>query len=245
MDASEALTEKEKEMTVDIPEKEFKDEAKLPEAESLSGEDVEKSVHDFRFGCGGFTPDCLQFLNKIEWLLFFMFIARFQQAMTSFGFVGVSISGIEKRFGLTSTQTGILVSTWEVVGTPFVLFVSYIGTVGHRMRLLAFGVFMGSLGCFVYATPHFLSGVYHMNQHSKGAKTELLCPNTLNSTDMEREFCESQKESPLSDYFYFFLVGQILLGIGASPLYTVGVTVIDDCCSKKKSSLYTGKRSIN
>jgi organic anion transporter 4A len=40
---------------------------------------------------------------------------------------------------------------------------------------------------------------------------------------------------------WLFLIGQLLHGAGASPLYTLGVTFIDENVSKKMSSVYLGE----
>ena len=45
----------------------------------------------------------------------------------------------------------------------------------------------------------------------------------------------------LSWNVWFFFVAQLLHGAGASPLYTLGVTYIDENVSKKMSSVYLGK----
>jgi hypothetical protein len=44
-----------------------------------------------------------------------------------------------------------------------------------------------------------------------------------------------------ANYMWLFLLGQLLHGAGASPLYTLGVTFIDENVSKKMSSVYLGK----
>lgn len=43
---------------------------------------------------------------------------------------------------------------------------------------------------------------------------------------------------------WFFFTAQLLLGAGASPLYTLGVTYIDENVSKKMSSVYLGKSAL-
>jgi hypothetical protein len=40
---------------------------------------------------------------------------------------------------------------------------------------------------------------------------------------------------------WLFFIGQLLHGAGASPLYTLGVTYIDENVSKKMSSVYLGE----
>jgi len=44
----------------------------------------------------------------------------------------------------------------------------------------------------------------------------------------------------LSNYRWFFLVGQFVHGVGASPIITLGTTLLDENVSKKSSPLYIG-----
>lgn len=45
----------------------------------------------------------------------------------------------------------------------------------------------------------------------------------------------------LSWNVWFFFLAQLLHGAGAAPLFTLGVTFIDENVSKKMSSVYLGK----
>lgn len=40
---------------------------------------------------------------------------------------------------------------------------------------------------------------------------------------------------------YLFILAQLLHGVGAAPLFTLGVTYIDENVSKKMSSIYLGE----
>lgn len=53
--------------------------------------------------------------------------------------------------------------------------------------------------------------------------------------------CTASRNSSLRQYLYVFILGQLLLGVGGTPLYTLGTTFIDDSVPKHKSSLYIGK----
>lgn len=53
--------------------------------------------------------------------------------------------------------------------------------------------------------------------------------------------CSASTNSPLRKYLYVFILGQLLLGVGGTPLYTLGTSFIDDSVPKHKSSLYIGK----
>lgn len=53
--------------------------------------------------------------------------------------------------------------------------------------------------------------------------------------------CSASTKSSLSNYLYVFILGQLLLGVGGTPLYTLGTAFIDDSVPKHTSSLYIGK----
>lgn len=51
----------------------------------------------------------------------------------------------------------------------------------------------------------------------------------------------SENAENLSWNVWFFFAAQLLHGAGAAPLFTLGVTYIDENVSKKMSSVYLGK----
>lgn len=53
--------------------------------------------------------------------------------------------------------------------------------------------------------------------------------------------CTLGSQSSLSNYLYVFILGQLLLGAGGTPLYTLGTAFIDDIVPKHKASVYIGK----
>ncbi|XP_063468908.1 solute carrier organic anion transporter family member 4C1 isoform X2 [Symphalangus syndactylus] len=66
------------------------------------------------------------------------------------------------------------------------------------------------------------------------AVTQDTCVTTRNSTS-----CMSSTSS-LSNHLYVFILGQLLLGAGGTPLYTLGTAFLDDSVPTHKSSLYIG-----
>ena len=55
------------------------------------------------------------------------------------GFIGAAIPHIEREFGITSTESGILLAANDLTGFLFVLFVSYYGETGHKPKWLGVG----------------------------------------------------------------------------------------------------------
>ncbi|XP_051850254.1 solute carrier organic anion transporter family member 4C1-like [Antechinus flavipes] len=180
-------------------------------------------------GWGRFTPDCLQHCNNPKGFLFHYCLLALIQGIVVNGLVNISISTIEKRYELKSSLTGLVSSSYDISFCLLSLFVSFFGEKGHKPRWLAFASFMVGLGSLVYSLPHFTSGEYHF-----GSKFEDTCPAMGNTTSCR------DSSSKLSSYLYVFILGQLFLGVGGTPLYTLGTAFIDDSVATHKSSLYIG-----
>ena len=68
----------------------------------------------------------------------------------------------------------------------------------------------------------------------------------LSDTSTNHGLCGSNattcsEEFGLSNYVYVFYLGQFVHGLGAAPLYTLGVTYLDDNLPVKSTSLYHGE----
>ncbi|XP_069348762.1 solute carrier organic anion transporter family member 4C1 [Eulemur rufifrons] len=182
--------------------------------------------------CGwrNFHPQCLQRCNTPQGFLLHYCLLALTQGIVVNGLVNISISTIEKRYEMKSSLTGLISSSYDISFCLLSLFVSFFGERGHKPRWLAFASFMIGLGALVFSLPQFFSGEYQL-----GSIFEDTCLITRNSTS-----CTTSSTSPLSNYLYVFILGQLLLGTGGTPLYTLGTAFIDDSVPTHKSSLYIG-----
>ncbi|XP_023564382.1 solute carrier organic anion transporter family member 4C1 [Octodon degus] len=180
------------------------------------------------FGWGRFAPRCLQRCNTPAGFLLHYCVLAVTQGVVVNGLVNISISTIEKRYEIKSSLTGLISSSYDISFCLLSLFVSFFGEGGHKPRWLAFASFMIGLGAFVFALPQFFSGEYQL-----GSIYEDTCL-ARNSTS-----CTSSRSS-LSNYLYIFILGQLLLGVGGTPLYTLGTAFIDESVPTHKASLYIG-----
>ena len=159
------------------------------------------------------------------------------------GFIGVVITTIERRFDLASTESGIIASSYDVASVLLLIPVSYFGGMGRKPRWLAFGISIVGLGSFVFALPHFMTNLYnyestreHNHCYSQGGSHHSNSSATMCSQDDE-----SQADRKLSNYKYMFILAQLLHGAGAAPLYTLGVTYLDENLKPKVTPVYVGK----
>lgn len=150
------------------------------------------------------------------------------------GLVNIVITTIERRYGLKSTETGLIAGGYDISSFLCLIPVSYLGgrIAASKPRWLGIGILLMALGAFVFSIPHFTAPRYQGGQPLM---------NLCNST-MGLDPCNVAEGSrQLSEYKWVFLCGQLLLGAGASPLYTLGVAFVDENVSTKMSSVYLGE----
>lgn len=169
----------------------------------------------------------------------------FLQGMIVNGFIGVVITTIERRFDLTSTESGFIASSYDVASVLCLIPVSFFGGTGRKPRWLAVGISIVGLGSFLFALPHFLTGLYdyestreHNQCYVDGHVTN------HNVTGVCREMDPNSETSGLPSYKYMFIMAQLLHGSGAAPLYTLGVTYLDENLKPKVTPVYVGKLSF-
>ncbi|XP_032011798.1 solute carrier organic anion transporter family member 4C1 [Hylobates moloch] len=192
---------------------------------SLSLSEFEEGPYGWR----NFHPQYLQRCNTPRGFLLHYCLLAVTQGIVVNGLVNISISTIEKRYEMKSSLTGLISSSYDISFCLLSLFVSFFGERGHKPRWLAFAAFMIGLGALVFSLPQFVSGEYKL-----GSLFEDTCVTTRNSTS-----CMSSTSS-LSNHLYVFILGQLLLGAGGTPLYTLGTAFLDDSVPTHKSSLYIG-----
>ncbi|XP_015274452.1 PREDICTED: solute carrier organic anion transporter family member 4C1 [Gekko japonicus] len=184
-------------------------------------------------GWGRCAPRGLQLCNNAKgYLLFYSLLSVFQGIIVN-GLINVSISTIEKRYELNSSLTGLISASYDIAFCVLCLFISFYGEKGHKPRWLAVGSFLIGLGSLVFSLPHFTSGVYKY-----GEKLDDTCPAT--NGQFYNASCTPGSQSSLSNYLYVFILGQLILGAGGTPLYTLGTAFIDDSVPKHKASAYIG-----
>ncbi|XP_066558357.1 solute carrier organic anion transporter family member 4A1 isoform X1 [Amia ocellicauda] len=179
-------------------------------------------------GWGALTPGFMQAFNTPKWMLFFLCVASFLQGMIVNGFINTVITSIERRFDLRSYQSGLIASSYDIAACICLTFVSYFGGTGHKPKWLGWGVLVMALGSLVFALPHFTTDSYRVSvpEHTG------LCSD--NQTP-----CKDASTS-LSNYRYMFMLGQFLHGMGATPLYTLGVTYLDENVKSNYAPVYIG-----
>ena len=140
------------------------------------------------------------------------------------------LSTIEKRYRFSSLAAGMIIAVFDLAVVVSVVFISYFGHKSHKPRWLGIALIIQGIGAFIFALPQFIFGEYKV-----GSGTQL----RHESCDTGDAFLSSC--SPANDIAYaLFIFGNILIGIGASPLFTIGISFIDDIVHPQFVPLHLG-----
>ncbi|XP_008314132.1 solute carrier organic anion transporter family, member 1D1 [Cynoglossus semilaevis] len=156
-----------------------------------------------------------------------------------------SITQIERRFDIPSSLIGVIDGSFEMGNLLVVAFVSYFGAKLHRPRLIAIGCVIMALGSYLVTLPHFLQGLYKYETsvtHSSDINsTDTILPcHSNHSTQAAQDLLPKagcEKAAGSSMWIYVFL-GNMLRGIGETPIVPLGVSYLDDFSREENTPFY-------
>nr|XP_004611341.1 unnamed protein product [Sorex araneus] len=160
-----------------------------------------------------------------------------------------SIIQIERRFEISSSVVGLIDGSFEMGNLLVIVFVSYFGSKLHRPKIIGIGCFIMGIGSILTALPHFLMGYYRYSKDfSTNTSSNLTSSLTvcvpdqdvlLNRTSSTMVGKGHEKESG-SYMWVFVLLGNMLRGIGETPIGPLGISYMDDFAQEGQSSFYLG-----
>jgi hypothetical protein len=91
-----------------------------------------------------------------QFIIFWLSISALLHNILMNGANNVIISSLQKEFYLSSRETGIYVSVYDIGSLLSTVFISVASAKGSKPRWIAFGMCMLFIGCTVNVLPHFV-----------------------------------------------------------------------------------------
>ncbi|XP_060075606.1 solute carrier organic anion transporter family member 4A1-like [Ylistrum balloti] len=197
------------------------------------GEDVDSLNHE-TCGWGPFRPRCCQRFRSPRYLLLCLCGASFIQGMVVNGLISVVISSLEKRYSLSSSESGLIASCYDIMSAISLIPISYFGGIGVKSRYISLGLMSIAVGSFIFSLPHFTSDVYNFGR----VDDDQLC--LINGSSSCSANSASTSNLSVSDYKYVFYLAMLLMGVGSVPLFTLAQPFLDESVPVRSASLYLG-----
>ncbi|EDV19628.1 uncharacterized protein TRIADDRAFT_11683, partial [Trichoplax adhaerens] len=188
-------------------------------------------------GFGHFHPKWLQCLNHRWALITVVCLQVFIAGMLVNGFDTVTVSSVEKRFHLKSTEIGAFPACEEVSAAITGFLASYYAGQRHKGKFLATGAAATGIGAIIYALPHFFAGQYH--PASPITNYTDLC--MAKPSSFAAEICQeegSRSNTFVRNFFFVFILGQIIIGAGNNLLWNIGCAYVDENVHPTSSAMY-------
>ncbi|XP_053411829.1 solute carrier organic anion transporter family member 1C1 isoform X3 [Nycticebus coucang] len=172
----------------------------------------------------------------------------FAKALTE-GYLKSTITQIERRFDIPSSLVGIIDGSFEIGNLLVITFVSYFGAKLHRPKIIGAGCLIMGVGTLLIAMPQFFMEQYRYERYSFSNSTLSTSPCLLDSSSQLpisvlekspskiRDECEVDASSSM--WVYVFL-GNLLRGIGETPIQPLGIAYLDDFATEDNAAFYIG-----
>uniref|UniRef100_A0A673IWC0 Solute carrier organic anion transporter family member n=1 Tax=Sinocyclocheilus rhinocerous TaxID=307959 RepID=A0A673IWC0_9TELE len=184
--------------------------------------------------------------SKLKMFLAAMCFVYFAKAFQG-SYMKSSITQIERRFDIPSSLIGFIDGSFEIGNLFVIAFVSYFGAKLHRPRLIGAGCLIMAMGSFITAAPHFFQGLYKyettISYFSASNGTESILPCLTSGSLAQDEIptveiqAECEKAASSSLWLCVFL-GNMLRGVGETPVMPLGLSYLDDFSRAENTALY-------
>ncbi|XP_021566960.1 solute carrier organic anion transporter family member 1C1 isoform X2 [Carlito syrichta] len=166
------------------------------------------------------------------------------------GYLKSTITQIERRFDIPSSLVGVIDGSFEIGNLLVITFVSYFGAKLHRPKIIGAGCLIMGVGTLLIAMPQFFMEQYRYEKYSPFSNSTLsISPCLLESSSqipisvMEKSQSkinnECEVDASSSMWIYVFL-GNLLRGIGETPIQPLGIAYLDDFSSEDNAAFYIG-----
>ncbi|XP_039104946.1 solute carrier organic anion transporter family member 1C1 isoform X1 [Hyaena hyaena] len=166
------------------------------------------------------------------------------------GYLKSTITQIERRFDIPSSLVGVIDGSFEIGNLLVITFVSYFGAKLHRPKIIGTGCLIMGVGTLLIAMPQFFMRQYRYEKYSPLSNSTLSISPCLLESDNQLPISITEKSQPKrsdeceidasSSMWVYVFLGNLLRGIGETPIQPLGIAYLDDFASEDNSAFYIG-----
>ncbi|XP_048257217.1 solute carrier organic anion transporter family member 2B1-like [Haliotis rufescens] len=230
-----------------LPVPKVKYELDLKPDETLPRKPPKSCDVDTKCGIGACTPHSLQrCANIASFTATAGMVSLFLQTLSTY--ISTQITTLEKQFGLSSTDSGFLVSCNDIGFLSTVLFTSHFGRKGHIPRILAVAAIIYGIAGIACSLSQLIepmslpSGISGSNSSSDDGE-EYLCTQKGSTTRQNETYSVADTHSSGSSQWVIYIIATSLIvqGMCKSPKTPLSALYIDNNVSdQKKTGLFLG-----
>eukprot|EP00092_Neocalanus_flemingeri_P037475 GFUD01040807.1.p1 GENE.GFUD01040807.1~~GFUD01040807.1.p1 ORF type:complete len:723 (+),score=131.38 GFUD01040807.1:150-2318(+) len=190
-------------------------------------------------GLGPWRPKFMQAFASKKVYMFFYGVIGIIKGM-QYTYLSAMLSTLERKFGIKSKETAYLMSGNEIAQILFLFFLPLTVKVKKRPFWCGIGMVFTSLGLYMMALPHFLTGYNQLDtmvstDNSADLASQGMCGSNVHLNSLENA-C-SEDGSRVVDWVGLGIVflGVALTGIGNSLFWCFGMVYLDDNSGKENS----------
>ncbi|XP_045144423.1 solute carrier organic anion transporter family member 1A2 isoform X2 [Echinops telfairi] len=195
--------------------------------------ETEKRIETHRIRC----------LSKMKMFLLAITCAYVSKTLSG-SYMNSMLTQIERQFNIPTSLVGFINGSFEIGNLLLIIFVSYFGTKLHRPIMIGVGCLIMGLGCFLQSLPHFLMGRYEyestVSVSGNLSSNSFLCVENGTQNFRPTEDPSACVKEVKSLMWVYVLVGNIIRGIGETPIMPLGISYIEDFAKSENSPLYIG-----
>lgn len=212
--------------------------------EVVQWDDPETERNEVDIRSSSWRGCCLR--SMLPFAIYYSFVYLTTQALASY--LTSQITTIEKQFGLSSSQSGVLLGMNDAGYLVMVIFASYIGRNSYIPRVLSVCCCLYGVSALICASPYFFTD-HSLNYGSNAStnstssaegrlcSTSSLPPDTGECSSDQKTFYSSAKSVAMA----VISTGMFLQGMAKAPRVPLLETYIDDNVPKTKSGFYIGQ----
>uniref|UniRef100_A0A8C3XCB6 Solute carrier organic anion transporter family member n=1 Tax=Catagonus wagneri TaxID=51154 RepID=A0A8C3XCB6_9CETA len=186
------------------------------------------------------TIRCLSKLKMFLLAITCAYVAKTQSG----SYMNSMLTQIERQFNIPTSLVGFINGSFEIGNLLLIIFVSYFGTKLHRPIMIGVGCMVMGLGCFLQSLPHFLMNRYEyestVSVSGNLSSNSFLCMENGTQISKPTEDPSECVKEVKSLMWVYVLVGNIIRGIGETPIMPLGISYIEDFAKSENSPLYIG-----